>query len=503
MKKYIKIIKRYLTNLSIRAKLVANFSLLILLICIFIFWYFPFNFQQQAMKAVTEKTETIAIITATNLSPAMLYYNDTLIIKEYLYHLKSSNPDVVYIVVIDSLKNVLQSVNPELANKINFRIPKGTFKISQDGSILLFSYPIKFERKNLGSLYIGVSLINMNHETNISRLNIALISLTLLLFGFFIIYLLAKYITNPLNKVVKVFHLIAEGDLSQRVQINTSDEIGKLSLSFNSMVHKLEIAHNNLEMEIENRKQKEIQLENTQIKLSRSLEKEKKLNDMKTNFISMVSHEYRTPLTVIKTSAYLLEKFYNLNNYEDFARYLSLITTSANHMALLMDDTLEIGRLTSGRSNMEFEILNLNAIIKDIIKITEISDNNQHKITLTENYSENSIKSDSKMIYQIFVNLLSNACKYSPENSEVRIDIIRNNSDIQIDIKDNGIGIPENDLKYIFEPFFRASNVGFTQGTGLGMSIVKNSIDAIKAEIKVNSYPEAGSTFSVFLPENI
>jgi len=455
------------------------------------------------MKAVTEKTETIAIMAANNLCPAMLYYNDTINIKESLYHLKSSNPDIEYIVVVDSLKSVLQSVNLDLANRINFKIPQGTFRISREGSILLFSYPIKFDRKNLGSLYLGVSLINMNHETNISRLNITLISFALLLFGFFIIYLFAQYITNPLKKVVKVFHLIAEGDLSQRVQVNTSDEIGKLSESFNSMVHKLEIAYNNLELEIENRKQKEIQLENTQIRLSQSLDKEKKLNDMKTNFISMVSHEYRTPLTVIKTSAYLLDKFFKLNNYEDFARYLLMITTSASHMALLMDDTLEIGKLTSGRANIEHVTLNLNEIIKDIIKITEISDNNQHRITFTEKHINYLIISDSKMIYQVFVNLLSNACKYSSVGSEVWVKITRNNSHIQIDIKDCGIGIPENELKYIFEPFFRASNVGFTQGTGLGMSIVKNSLDAIKAEILVKSNHEEGTTFSVLLPENI
>lgn len=284
------------------------------------------------------------------------------------------------------------------------------------------------------------------------------------------------------------------------------NEIRKMNIQLEERVKErtiqLEKMLNNLNNEIKVRQATEHQLILAQQELSNALQKEKELSELKTRFISMISHEYRTPLTVIMTSTYLLEQLFHNRNEDGFLRHLEKIRFSVKTMTKLLEDVLTLGKSESGKLILKPASFDLIPICYELIDEMKLIDHKQHYFNFISKTTSCHIINDEKLIRQIITNILSNAIKYSPPNSEIKFEINESKNKIKISITDTGIGIRPEDQKYLFEPFHRGKNVGTVSGTGLGLAIVKRCLDLMDGKIDIKSNIN-GTTFSIEFPKNI
>ncbi len=257
------------------------------------------------------------------------------------------------------------------------------------------------------------------------------------------------------------------------------------------------------ELRFENLERKRTQeaLEQAQAEIELALIQEKELNELKSRFISIVSHEYRTPLTVILSSTYLIEKFFEINNKDEFAKHLKNIQLSVKSMTKLLDDVLTIGKTEAGKINVVPSEINLVKYSKSVMEDIKLTDKHNHLYEFFTNIQHINIYTDLNLLNKILVNLLSNAIKYSGAGSLVRFEIIDKDTFIEFNVIDHGIGIPNQEREHLFESYHRFKNVGAISGTGLGLSIVKKFVDILKGTITVYSEEGKGSTFSLTLPK--
>jgi PAS domain S-box-containing protein len=234
--------------------------------------------------------------------------------------------------------------------------------------------------------------------------------------------------------------------------------------------------------------------------LKTQLEHEKELNELKSRFVSMVSHEYRSPLTTIMTSAELLLRYGSRMSDEQSARHLAQIQQSVKNMIALMNEVLAIEKLNVGQVQFEPREIDLTAFCAGIVE--EINFNNQGKtpIAFMRTGDPQPVHMDLSLLRQIVSNLLSNAVKYSPESASVDFRLEWGAKQVVLTVSDHGIGIPEEDQKRLFEPFHRARNAGEISGTGLGLSITKRAIELHGGSIGFQSQVGIGTTFVVMLP---
>ena len=226
-------------------------------------------------------------------------------------------------------------------------------------------------------------------------------------------------------------------------------------------------------------------------------EKEKELNEIKTNFISMTSHEFRTPLTSILSSADLLELYHNNGDKSKVLTHINRIQNSVLVLSSLLDEVLTLSRSDRGKIEFNPKQFDLNDFCLEILDQIKVQTLENQKIIYDYKLPFKNIIGDSKILNHIISNLLSNAIKYSPEGGDVYLSVEEENEFIKFTVKDNGIGIPEEDQKKLFEPFFRARNSDNVKGYGLGLSIVKRYVEIHKGEIYLESKLNEGSKFTV------
>jgi PAS domain S-box-containing protein len=243
-------------------------------------------------------------------------------------------------------------------------------------------------------------------------------------------------------------------------------------------------------------------LSNAKEEISGALAKEKELNNLKSRFITTISHEYRTPLTVINSSVNLIERYFDKLSKDDIFNYIEKINRAVGVLTHLVEEVLIIGKAEKGKMTVKKEYMNITEFCEKVVDEIQLTDGNQHQIVKSFDSFPNAVYSDPNLIRLIINNLLSNAIKYSAKDSIVKIRLQNINDKLIITIEDNGIGIPENEVKYLFDEFHRGFNVGMAQGTGLGLSIVKYCIQSLGGEIQVKSEVNKGTTFVVHLPIN-
>lgn len=254
----------------------------------------------------------------------------------------------------------------------------------------------------------------------------------------------------------------------------------------------------NKKMQIEIEKEKEIEM-----MLQYSLEKEKELNELKTRFISIASHEFRTPLTSILSSAELIKRYGKKWSEDKFNEHAEKIMNSIEYLTDMLDDVLTISRSESGKIVFNPLKIDLHVFCWDIIEELKFNADKNHKLIFKYTADQEIFDLDPKLIRFIITNLLSNAFKYSPKGSKVELLVSSTYDSILINVKDEGIGIPEEDKAHLFEPFYRTHNVGEIEGTGLGLSIVKRAVDLHNGVISYHSELGKGTTFNVKLPREI
>lgn len=230
--------------------------------------------------------------------------------------------------------------------------------------------------------------------------------------------------------------------------------------------------------------------------IRQALEREKELSELKSRFVTMASHEFRTPLATILSSTDILERYSHKLADEKKLTYLQRIQATVKHMTGLLNDVLLIGQAEAGKLDFQPENLNIVQLCRELIDEIQLSAKN-HMIIFCSQLESINADLDKKLLRHILINLLSNAIKYSPQGGTVHFDLIAHKGEVIFQVRDRGIGIPEAEQSKLFDSFYRASNVETIPGTGLGLAIVKKFVDLHGGQISVASKVGIGTTFTV------
>lgn len=227
-------------------------------------------------------------------------------------------------------------------------------------------------------------------------------------------------------------------------------------------------------------------------------EREKRL--LKSRLVAMFSHDFRNPLASIMSSAGILRDYHDRLTAERRVQHLDRIDSAVHLLLQMLDDMLMVAELEGGQIEIMPQMINLETFVGDIVNDFCLIDQNQHTIHYRPSVSE-AVMADPKLVRQIVSNLLSNAIKYSPAQTEITVQLYQENGSISLEIQDQGIGIPQDDVAHLFEPFYRAANARDLKGTGLGLAIVQECVDQHGGTITVQSAQGQGTRFVVRLSE--
>ncbi len=292
-------------------------------------------------------------------------------------------------------------------------------------------------------------------------------------------------------------------DITRRKEIENNMKTQQAELErISNEIRKLNA---DLEMKVEERtmilKEALQRLEQSQTELSEALDKERQLNEIKSRFVSMASHEFRTPLSTVLSSASLLSKYTHTEDQEKRDKHIEKIKSSVKNLNEILEDFLSLGKLDEGKVQSLRSEFDLQDCISDTVDEMKAFLKKGQKIEL---HFEGSpiIFSDRKLLRNIVINLSSNAIKFSGENSCVNIEAINANGTVKIAVKDQGIGIAEEDQQHLFSSFFRGANVTNIQGTGLGLHIVQRYTGLLGGTVQLNSKLNEGTTVTIIIPSN-
>ncbi len=279
-----------------------------------------------------------------------------------------------------------------------------------------------------------------------------------------------------------------EGKITERTE--------KLS----DVVNKLLSSNQQLQYEIQERKAAEHALNKIESELRKALTKEQELGMLKSRFVSMASHEFRTPLSTILSSASLMIQYVKEEQQDKRQRHFQKIKSSVEILTTILNDFLSLSRLEEGRVDVNPEIFEIHEFCDETIDDVKNNLKQQQTIQLHYTGQKVEVNLDKKLLKLILFNLISNASKYADEGTEIICDISINKNKLIVSITDKGIGIPEEEQIHLFDRFFRASNAMAIKGTGLGLHIVKRYVESMGGEINFESHLGKGSTFSISFP---
>jgi signal transduction histidine kinase len=242
------------------------------------------------------------------------------------------------------------------------------------------------------------------------------------------------------------------------------------------------------------------QQKRAEAELMTAVQREKELSELKSKFLSMASHEFRTPLATILSSAELLERYSGRIDSAEKTKLLQSIEAGAKRMNELINDVLALGRAESGVLKLNPARLDLRELCARVVREFRIAQGKSHDVRFNDRFDLPEVEMDERLLRHILENLLANAAKYSPDGSEITLTLARQAEDALIEVQDHGIGIPEHDQARLFESFHRASNVENRPGTGLGLAIVRKVVDLHGGKIAFRSVQGSGTRFTVHLP---
>ncbi len=243
-------------------------------------------------------------------------------------------------------------------------------------------------------------------------------------------------------------------------------------------------------------------LKKAQNDIHEALEKERQLSEMKSRFVSMASHEFRTPLTTVLSSLSILKKYVERDgDKEKQFKHINRIKSSAHHLTNILNDFLSLDKLEEGKVEVDYQEFEVGPFLQEVVADLEGMAKPGQKISLSFP-EDQTITSDVKILRNILHNLLSNAIKYSPENSIISLICEYRGQILTLTVSDQGMGIPEVEQKHLFERFFRAKNALNIEGTGLGLSIIKKYVDLLGGIISLESEEGKGTECTLKLPCN-
>lgn len=295
----------------------------------------------------------------------------------------------------------------------------------------------------------------------------------------------AKEIRNLFN--IPIVYLTAYADISTLQRAKMTEPFGYLLKPFE-------------EKELQTTIEIALSRHQAEEKMRQALAKEKEISELKSRFIAIASHEFRTPLATIGSSTDLLQRYCRNSMDEKKSKHFQQIKNSIERMTQLLDDVLVIGKADADK--LEFQPLPLDLVnfCSNLVDELQLNAGKLYTIAFTTQGEFTNACMAENLLRQILTNLLSNAIKYSPNGGTVFFELSCHDRVVTFRIQDKGIGISLEDQKQLFEPFYRAANVEKIKGTGLGLSIVKKCVDLHRGEIVVDSQVGLGTTFTVTLP---
>jgi len=249
-------------------------------------------------------------------------------------------------------------------------------------------------------------------------------------------------------------------------------------------------------------KRREAERKHVEAEIRKALVKEKELSELKSRFVSMTSHEFRTPLSTILLSAGLLERYSHRWPEEKKHLHLHRIQEACRNMTQLLEDVLTLGRAEAKKLACNPAPVDLEQLCHELVEEVQLGDGSQHAIVFTHQGQCSPACMDAKLLRHVLLNLLSNAVKYSSPGSTIRFALVCQANEVIFHVADKGIGIPPEDQPRLFESFHRAHNVGNIPGTGLGLAIVKKCVDLQGGQITINSTVGTGTSITVTLPRH-
>ncbi len=278
--------------------------------------------------------------------------------------------------------------------------------------------------------------------------------------------------------------------LEKKVKSRTR-ELEHMNLGLKSQIQERKLAEKALKKSLEDLKKAEQEI-------LRSLEREKELGELKSRFVSMASHEFRTPLTTILSSANLIGKYAESDQQSSREKHIDRINKSVQNLTGILNDFLSMEKLESGIIRIDMKELDLEMLVKEVCEEMEDTLKKDQKIEIESETA--TVLSDDHILKNVLINLISNASKYSSEGDPIQVSALVEEMEVCLKVIDHGIGIPQDEQKNLFERFFRADNVTNIQGTGLGLNIVKKYVKLLGGKIEFKSKEGEGSTFCVRIP---
>jgi signal transduction histidine kinase len=352
----------------------------------------------------------------------------------------------------------------------------------------LIKHPIlSREGGKAGTVEIGLSLSKINSRMEALKRDILLVTLGVVGIGTLFTLIFTRLLIHPIEKLAFATEKVARGELASRVHIRSRDEIGDLANAFNQMTLQIQESREDLEKKVEERTR---ELEKANLEL-------KELDETRMKFIGMASHELKTPLTAIKSNVdfILSEKEGKLPDY--LKSYLLTIQRNTNRIQTRMDLMLDLARIKSGHPHLHRERIPLSKVVPTYINEIKPVDK---QVSIQTNLPEDLfIYADRNGLHDIFINLLSNAFKFTSDGGRVSIVARQEGGDTFIEIQDTGIGVPSDKVQKIFEEFYQVEG-GKHGGAGLGLAIAKHLVEEHGGKIWVESELGKGATFSFTLP---
>lgn len=410
-------------------------------------------------------------ITLDSMSEAKMYVNP--IAEKYS---KDINGRVIVvdksgIVKGDSNKEFLGETfrHKEIQNALNGQTSTNTFKFKEYGHVLYVAVPAIVQNRVVGATLLSISINDIYKDVNHIKLNLFFISIVCILLIALISFIFSGFAIMPLERFTKVINSIAKGDFKQRVEVNTNDEFKNMAYAFNAMIMKLD-----------------------------QVDKQRK------EFVANVSHELRTPISSIKllSESLLHQDEDDINIYKEF---MMDIAAESDRLNNIIDELLSLVDLDKEKLHLNYKITYINFLLEKIVnRLKPLAEKKDIKLKLYLN-EKIQIKVDSDKIQQAIINIIENAIKYTQEGGEVKVSLYSQGKWCIIEVRDNGIGIPENGLTHIFDRFYRIDKARSrkTGGTGLGLSIANQIVALHQGNIEVESKIGKGSVFYIKIPNDI
>ncbi len=388
-------------------------------------------------------------------------------------------------------------------------------RIMSPDELVLEGHPPKTRRARIGTVYLGISLERVNSALRAMQVRSIGLLAAVALFSTILTLLVVHIIARPLKKLRQATEFVTAGVLPPGVEINSRDEIGELAEAFNTMIEQVSQSNKAIEkayLELEKVNQSleatvaartaELQnsiaeLTDARDQLANAYSEMKQMYNAKAVFLRSASHELRTPLTAIKANIDFLCQYQADSLGEEGMEIMSAVRNNINNMHFMVEEMLEMVRLDTGAVPLEISDVPLKAAVKaSLDELRALQGGIDVTVSIPDDLA---IRADKTKLHDIFINILTNAYRHTPDNGEVWIEARKQGGGTVITVSDNGEGIPEEHLSHLFEPFYQAHQG--RGGTGLGLSIVKSIVDRHGGTINVQSAPGTGTSLTIFFPE--